>query len=109
MDQLVGGCAAIVRSVFEFYFACLGDDIVLAAVLVSVSVPANNDWLGPSGNKSGDIADDNGFSEDCAVENVPDSSVGGLPHLLQFKFLDTVFIRSDGCALNADFVFKHCV
>ena len=76
MDQLVGGCAAIVRSVLEFYFACLGDDIVLAAVLVSVSVSANNDWLGPSRNKSGDIADDNGFTENCAVENVSDGSIG---------------------------------
>jgi len=67
MDQLVCGCTAIVWSVLEFDFACLSDDIVLAPVLVTVSVSADNDRLGPSGNKSGDIADDNRFTENCAV------------------------------------------
>lgn len=76
MNLLGGGGTAIVWGVPDLNFAGLGDNVVLASVLITVSVPADDDRLSPPGHKSGDIADDNGFTEDCAVENVSDGSVG---------------------------------
>lgn len=34
---------------------------------------------------AGDVGDNNGLPEDSSVEDVADSSVGGLPHLLQLE------------------------
>lgn len=46
----------------------------------------DNDGLFPSGDETGDTRDDNGFTEDCPVENVSDSPVGRSPHLFQVEF-----------------------
>jgi len=70
-------------------------------------VSTDNNWLSPSGNKSGDVADNNWLAEDCSVKDVSDSSVGGLPHLLKTELLDSVSVGSDCGALNADFVLEH--
>lgn len=76
MDLLGGGGTAIFGGVSDLNFTGLGDNVVLASVLITISVSADDDRLSPPGYKSGDIADDNGFTEDCAVENVSDGSIG---------------------------------
>lgn len=53
-----------------------GKNVVLGAVLITVSVSANNDGLGPAGYESRDIADNNWFAEDSTVKYVSDGSVG---------------------------------
>jgi len=53
--------------------------------LVTVRVTANNNTLGPSRYQSRDVFTDDGFTEHCASEDVPDGAIGGSPHLLQLK------------------------
>lgn len=42
--------------------------------------------------------------EHGSIQDVPDGSVGALPHLLQLELLHTGLIRSDGCTLDANVV-----
>ena len=51
-------------------------------VLITKCMAANHDRLSPVWNKTWNVADDDWFAEDNAAENVTDSSVGRLPHLL---------------------------
>ena len=76
---------------------------VSGLVLVPMGVSADDDWLFPSGDEARDVADDDRFPEDSASEDVPDGSIGALPHLLELEFFDTGLIGSDGGALDANF------
>ena len=53
MDLLGGGGTAIFGGVSDLNFASLGDNVVLASVLITVSVSADDDRLSPPGYKSG--------------------------------------------------------
>ena len=75
---------------------------VSGSVLISMGVSANNDWLFPARDESGDVADDNGFSEDGAIEDVSDGSIGTLPHFLELELLNSGLIRGDGGTLDPD-------
>lgn len=44
---------------------------------------ADGDGLRPTWNKPGNVLADDWLAEDCAAQDVPDCSVGALPHLLQ--------------------------
>lgn len=55
------------------------------ADLVTESMSANGDGLCPARNKSGNVLADDWLTEDGAAQNVPDGSVGTLPHFLQFE------------------------
>lgn len=66
---------------------------------------SNNDWLFPSRDKSWDILDDNGLSEDSSSKNISDGSVWTFPHTLKVKLLDSCLIRSNGGALDANLAF----
>lgn len=46
---------------------------------------ANGDGLCPTWNKPGNVLADDWLTEDCAPQDVPDGSVGALPHLFQFE------------------------
>ena len=102
MDLLHNWLTAISWSEHDLSSAWLVDDVVLAPVLISVSVPTNNDWLSPAWHESRDVGDDDGLSEDGSIEDVPDGAVGTLPHLLQTELLHSSLIWSDSGALNAD-------
>ena len=69
-----------------------------------VDRPADHDGLLPARDQPGDVLHNNGFSEHCAVEDVSDGAIGGDPHLLEAKLLDSALIRSDGCTLDANSV-----
>lgn len=77
-------------------------DKVGRSVLVTESVSADDDGLGPAGNASGDVVHDDGLTEDGAADDVANSAVGGLPHLLETELLDSCLVSSDGRALDAD-------
>lgn len=81
------------------------DNKVSGLVLISEGVSADDDGFFPSRNESRDVADDDGFSEDGPIEDVPDGAIGTLPHLLKVEFLDSSFVGSDGCTLDAYFAF----
>lgn len=49
--------------------------------LIAKGVASNDDGLDPAGNNLGHTLEQDGFSEDSAVENVADGAVGGLVHL----------------------------
>jgi len=68
-------------------------------------VAANNDRLGPAGNATRNVLNDNGLAEDDTTADVTDGTVGRLPHLLEGELLDTGLIRGDGGAFDADLVF----
>mmetsp|Transcript_33511 Transcript_33511/g.51484 ORF Transcript_33511/g.51484 Transcript_33511/m.51484 type:complete len:253 (+) Transcript_33511:527-1285(+) len=101
-DLGLGGSAVGLEDHGEF--SGLAGHEVLGSVLVAKGVSANDNGLGPSRHKSGDVVNDNGLSEHGSVELVSDGSVGALPHLLEAEFLDTGLIGSNGGALNADLV-----
>src|SRR3954471_5630172 len=58
-------------------------------------------WPVPGCYKTWYIFDHYRFTEDSAIKNITDGTIWTLPHLLQFEFFHTVFIRSDGCAFDA--------
>ena len=110
MNELGGGLGAIRGGENHFDFtASLADETVLATVLVTISMSTNNNRVGPSGNQTRDIFDNNSLTEDSSVEDVTDGAVGGLPHLLEGELLDTALIRGDGGALNTNLVLEHSV
>lgn len=67
--------SSIIASEGHLEFSRFGDNKICSSVLITVSVSTNNDGFLPAGDQSGNILDDNGFSEDSTVENVSDSSI----------------------------------
>ena len=58
------------------------------ANLVAVGMPANGDGLGPARDETRDVLTDDGLPEDSSPEDVPDGSIGALPHLLQLELYE---------------------
>lgn len=63
----------------------------------------DDDWFGPTWNTTWNVLDDDGLTENDTSNNVTESSVGGLPHLLQIEFLDSSFVRSDSSTFDTNF------
>ena len=78
-----------------------GDEEVGAVVDVTEGVSADDDGFVPVLDEARDVPDEDRFSEDGAVEVVPDGAIGTLPHLLQFELLDSGFVGGDGRTLDA--------
>ena len=53
--------------------------------LVTVGMSANHNRLLPAGDKTRNIAADDGLTEHSPSENIPDSTIGRLPHHLETK------------------------
>jgi len=87
----------------------LRDNVILATVLITESVSTNNDWLGPAWHAPWNIFDDDRLSENSAVEDVSDGSIGTPPHLLEAELFDTALVRGDGGALDGNFVLLGCL
>lgn len=66
---------------------------------------ADDDWLGPVLDKSWNVLDNDGFSEDGSVKIVSNGSIGRFPHLFEFEFFDSGFVGGDSGALDSDFAF----
>ena len=107
MDQLAGGFGTISRCENKLSLTSLSEHVVLWTILIAVSVSSNDNWLGPAGNESWNVADNNWFSENSSVKNVSDCSVRWLPHLLQIEFFNSLFIWCDSCAFDSYFVLFH--
>jgi hypothetical protein len=65
---------------------------------------ANDDRLCPARYGTRDILEDDRLAEYGAIEDVPDCTVRGFPHLFEVEFLDTVFVRCDCRAFDSDVV-----
>ena len=63
----------------------------------------DNNGLFPARNKSGDVFDDNRFSEDGAIQNIADSAIGTFPHFFQVKLLESSLIWSDSSTFDSYF------
>ena len=109
LNLLHSWCAAIIRLEDELDIAGLGDDIVLASVLVTESVSADDDWLCPSWHKSRDARDNDGLTEDGSVKDVSNRAVWRSPHLLESKFLNAFLVWGDRGALDSDLVLLDSV
>ena len=107
MDELSNGLRAVSRSVDHLDLAGLGGDSILGTVLITIGVSSDNDGLGPARNESRDVLNDDRFTENGTIENVSNSSIGRLPHLLQSKLLNTALIRGDSGALHTDLGALH--
>jgi prepilin-type processing-associated H-X9-DG protein len=68
-------------------------------------VSADDNGFGPVFNESGDVADEDGFSEDSSVKVVSDSSIGAFPHFFKLELFDSGFVGGNGGALDANFAF----
>lgn len=53
--------------------------------LITECVPSDGDGLRPAWNEPGNVLADDWLTEDCASQDVPDGTVGTLPHLLQLE------------------------
>ena len=53
-----------------------------------MGVPANGDGLGPARDEAWDVFADDGLPEDSPPQDVPDSSIGTFPHLLQLELCE---------------------
>jgi hypothetical protein len=75
VDLLLGWCAAIGWMEDNLGSSWNLLHIILASVLITISVSANNDWLGPAWNNSWNVLDDDWLSEDGTVEDVSNGTV----------------------------------
>ena len=75
---------------------------ICCSVLITERMAANDDRLGPGGNQTRDVVDDDRLAEDDAAQNVPDSAVRRPPHLLKAELLNASLIGSDRRALHAN-------
>ena len=93
----------------ELEFSRPRDLNILAFVLVAIGVSSDDKGQLPAWDESRDIFADDGFSEDGSVEDSPDSAVGGFPHFFQLELLNSLFVGSDGSALDSYFMFQDGV
>jgi len=96
--------SAIFGSEGHLELAGSGNDDVGRSVLVSESVTSDDDRLGPSWDEARNVLAENRLAEHGASEDIADSSVRALPHLLQVELFDAKLIRSDGGALDSNLV-----
>ena len=109
-DWVLDSRDALVRRLkHDFEQAFVVGQVVLCFVLVSERVSGDDDGFGPAWDELRDVADEDGFSEDCAVEDVSDCAVGALPHFGELELFDSFFIGGDRCAFDADPVFLDCL
>ena len=73
-------------------------------VLVTVSVTADDDRLGPAWNQAWNVRNNDWLAEHNTVENVSNGSVRRLPHLLQTELGYTSLVWGDGGTLHANAV-----
>jgi hypothetical protein len=64
--------------VLEYDFECSWsvDNEICRLVLIAKSVSANDDWLLPARDQSGNVLDNDWLSEHCSVKDVSDCTVG---------------------------------
>ncbi len=90
--------------IVQGHAAGAGDLGLGRAIDVAVGVAADYDRLRPVRHQAGDVAADDRFAEDGAVEDVADGAVRAAPHLLQPELRDPRLVRRDRRALDADAV-----
>ncbi len=104
MNQLASGFRTVMGSKDQFSFSSLCEHVVLRSVLITIGVSSDDDGLCPSGDESGNVADDDGLAEDCSVKDVSNRTVGRLPHLLKVELLDSALVRCDCRTFYTNFV-----
>ena len=68
---------------------------------------SNHNWLRPTRNKFWNVLANDWLTENDTIQNVANSAVGRLPHLLQVEFFYTGFIWCDCCAFHANTVLQN--
>lgn len=58
---------------------------ICISYLIAKSMSADCYGLCPTGNEARDVFTEDWLAENCAAQDVPDGSIGTLPHLLQLK------------------------
>ena len=76
---------AVLRGEGDLQVASTLHHKVSCLVLVSMGMTTNHNRLLPSRHEAGNVLTDDGLAEHSSSENVTNSSVGALPHLLQFE------------------------
>ncbi len=109
VKHLVLDFGAVVADELHRQFAFAGEFEIGGAVLIAKCVTANDDRLGPSGNKARHVLADDRLAENDAAEDVADGAVGRTPHLLEAEFFNAAFIGGDGGAFHANAVLLDCV
>ena len=49
---------------------------------------ANGDGLRPTSNEPGNVLTNDWLTEDSATQDIPDGSIGALPHTLEVEFCE---------------------
>src|SRR6185312_2600040 len=102
LEHFVLDHLAVVASEFDRDFALTGEGKIGCAVLVAISMTADDDRLRPAGDKARNVPADNWFAEDHTAKDVADGAIRGAPHFLEMIFFNTALIGGNGRALHAD-------
>ena len=78
-------------------------------VLITVSVSPNHNRLAPVRHKFRNVLADNWLAKHDAIQNVANSSVWRLPHLLQIELFDSRLIWRNCRALHAHAMLQNCI
>ena len=68
---------------------------------------SDHNWLSPTRYKLRNILTNDWLAKHHAIQNVADSSVRRLPHLLQIEFFYTGFVWGDGCTLHSNAMLQN--
>src|SRR6185437_8413956 len=106
LKHLVLNHLAILAGEFNRDFSFAGEREIGGAILIAISVTADDDWLRPAWHEARDVPADDGLAENHAAKDVANSPVRRAPHFLEVIFLDAALIGGNGCALHthADFL-----
>lgn len=85
------------------------DNHILGTVLVTESMTANDDRVGPARHQTWDILAQDRLTENGSAENVTNGSIRRKPHLLQLEFFNSLFIGRDSGTLDSDVVLQNGV
>ena len=99
-------CTAIIRGEFDLDLSWLGNNVVLASVLITECVSTYDNWLDPAWNQTRNVFDNDWLTENCSIKNVSDCSIWTLPHLSQIELLNTISIGSNCCTFDSHLVFQ---
>ena len=69
----------------------------------------DNDGLGPAGNKARNVRTNDWLAKYHSAKNVTNGAVWRLPHFLEAKLFNTLFVGSNGGALHANAMLQNCV
>ncbi len=78
---------------------------ICCTILITKGVSGHHNGICPAWHKSRNILAHNGFTKDCAIQDIADCPVRRPPHAFEIKLLNPILVWCNGGAFNANTVF----